>query len=664
MGGDIVLAEDGQRKLTLESILQRAELEADGGLGLRRRLAGRIQGLRAFLDGAERQSRLSLGDRKRIVDQAIVLFEQNYAHLPLKRNMHAVDPVQGLRLLRLRLDSPESYRSQLPERAFHRRMISIFTSVRDLHSRYLLPEPYKKCVAFLPFSVGECFDTGNRQGKRPKYVVTDVMKGFDHPTFRPGAELCRWNAVPIARRVERVADQHAGSNPAARRVRGLTGLTLRPLSIAMAPDEEWVEVEFLPPPLPTAVRPPDGPQSIRVYWHVYSRSAQEKRRDVFLERLAQAALETVRDELGGEGSSPLSIPRSLASSVSFAALVEDEELPFELGVFSIPPGAGRALREDAPSFERGDGLDLEGEFIRAARHDLFPPIQPMKDEPLKPIPTYDPSIFQAFAAGEPGAELAFIRICTFQVPDIDSFVAGFAAVLRSPELPRRGLLLDVRGNAGGRIPAGERLLQLLTPRTIEPALFQFVNTPVNLDFCRRYVERARREGKSQLFDSWIPSMERSVATGSTYSRGFPVTAPASCNDIGQLYHGPVVLLIDADCYSTTDIFIAGFQDHRIGRILAVHENTGAGGASTVTQSTLARVFGAGSAYRPLPHRAEMQIALRRSVRVLDNAGTPLEDLGIERRPGIDEIYCLSREDVVYGAGYGIYAHAAEMVRRE
>ena len=38
-----------------------------------------------------------------IVEQALVLLEQNYVHLPLKMAMHAVNPVQRLRLLRTQL---------------------------------------------------------------------------------------------------------------------------------------------------------------------------------------------------------------------------------------------------------------------------------------------------------------------------------------------------------------------------------------------------------------------------------------------------------------------------------------------------------------------------------------------------------------------------------
>ncbi|HEU0052158.1 MAG TPA: hypothetical protein VFQ39_03230, partial [Longimicrobium sp.] len=51
--------------------------------------------------------RLTTADMLLIVGQALLIFEQNYVHLPLKRAMHAVDPVQRLRLLRYGLQQQE-----------------------------------------------------------------------------------------------------------------------------------------------------------------------------------------------------------------------------------------------------------------------------------------------------------------------------------------------------------------------------------------------------------------------------------------------------------------------------------------------------------------------------------------------------------------------------
>src|SRR5688572_7224452 len=85
------------------------------------------------------------------VNQALVLLDDLYAHLLLKEAMHAVDPVQALKLLLLQV------RRNLiaDEKAFHQRMLEIFNSLRDLHTNYLLPEPFADSVAFVPFMIEE-----------------------------------------------------------------------------------------------------------------------------------------------------------------------------------------------------------------------------------------------------------------------------------------------------------------------------------------------------------------------------------------------------------------------------------------------------------------------------------------------------------------------------
>src|SRR4030095_4075270 len=107
----------------------------------------RPKGLGEFLASCERQARLSRQDRLRIVEQALLLMEMNYVPLPMKSATHAIDPIQQLKLLRFQLaDWNEEIESTMD---FHRRMLSIFGSMRDLHTLYLLPAPYRDCTAYL-----------------------------------------------------------------------------------------------------------------------------------------------------------------------------------------------------------------------------------------------------------------------------------------------------------------------------------------------------------------------------------------------------------------------------------------------------------------------------------------------------------------------------------
>ena len=131
---------------------------------------------------------------------------------------------------------------------FHRRMLSIFGSTRDLHTLYLLPEPYKDCTAYLPFLIEQCFERGAE-----RFIVTRTATSGDAPTapddgdgarFERGVEVLGWNGVPIARAIEINGESQAGSNPDARFARGLDNLTIRPLNSSLPPDEHWVDILY------------------------------------------------------------------------------------------------------------------------------------------------------------------------------------------------------------------------------------------------------------------------------------------------------------------------------------------------------------------------------------------------------------------------------------
>ena len=191
---------------------------------------------------------LSVAERQTIVDQAEIMLSSLYVHLPLKRSMHAVDPIQRLKLLRFHL-------GDVSERQFHDEMIDTFTDLRDLHTNYILPSPYNSKTAFLPFLLEEFHESGTR-----KYLVSKTFAGFTHPTFKVGVAVTSWNGIPIDRAVEVNADRQAGSNPDARHARGLEALTIRTMAMSSPPDERWVIVGYV-----------DGrtEREVRIDWQVF-----------------------------------------------------------------------------------------------------------------------------------------------------------------------------------------------------------------------------------------------------------------------------------------------------------------------------------------------------------------------------------------------------------
>jgi hypothetical protein len=512
----------------------------------------------AFLAGA---GTLTLDQRKTIVDQALVLFEQNYVHLPLKIAMHAVNPVQRLRVLRARLDR-ETPATIGAEWVFHREVSSIFLSVRDLHTNYLLPAPFAGKIAYLPFQIEK-----GRVGGVDRYLVTRTVAGFTGPSFGQGAEVTHWNGTPIARAVEINGALFAGSNRAANLARGLESLTLRPLVLQLPPDEDWVVVTY---------KGVDNSQhEIRVEWTVATNLPPMTDLDAVTGTATSLGLDLDSDE------------RARAKKLLFVPDVVELEGGVSSANLPAPAAVGAA-----------------------------------------DVPTTMPGVFRARSVTTASGTFGHVRIFTFSVEDPVAFRDEYVRLVRL--LPQNGLIVDVRDNGGGHIYASEFTLQTMTPRHIKPTPVQFISTPINLRLCRRH--RTNPTGQIDL-GPWFDSLDQATETGSLFSAAKPITPEDGANEIGQTYHGPAVLVTDARCYSATDIFASGWADHEVGPILGVDDNTGAGGANVWTHGLLSALMRVpdvdpASPYKPLPGGANMRVSIRRTLRVGELSGTPVEDLGV------------------------------------
>jgi hypothetical protein len=479
--------------------------------------------------------------RATLVAQAELLLDELYVHLPLKQAMHACDPLQRLRLLATRLEG-------MSERQFHDELLDIFTDLRDLHTNYVLPSPYAGRVAFLPFLVEDYWQGGER-----RYLVTKMQAGFSHPEFRPGVTVTSWSGIPFDRAVELNADRQAGSNPDARRARGLESLTLRSLALSPMPDEDWVLVGY------TDTGGTD--REIRLDWQVFTPSP-----------------------------SPNGVDMTDPFSPAAQRMAVDAR-------FEQVRRAKKALFNEAAMAAEHATATATGRRRAAAADDA----------------TTMPDVFSFREITAPGGPYGYIRIWTFSVDDDVTFVDEFVRL--AGLLPANGLVVDVRGNGGGLITAAERLLQVLTPRTVEPSRLSLRSTPATLDLVR----------SQPWLALWEPSLARSVETGELYSQALPLLDPSDYNDLGQQYQGPVVLVTDSLCYSATDIFSAGFQDNGIGKILGTGA-TGAGGANVWDYGLLRQLDP--ELFSTLPKGASYRVSARRITRAGDNAGVPLEDLGV------------------------------------
>jgi Peptidase family S41 len=528
---------------------------------------------------------LSAEQRVLIARQALLMLEQNYVHLPLKSARYAVNPLQRLRLLIARLNRGGALEADW---RFHAEMLDIFGSLRDLHTRYVLPQPFAGATAFLPFRIKEYVEDGARH-----VIVAPLGDGASTGTLPAGVEVTSWNGVPIERAVDLFADRLPGANPAARRARALTNFTVRSLGFARPPDEEFVIVEYLDL---------DGvPQEARETWQVALPQQQANAGGSQSERAFDLELDVETARM------------AWLKTVLFAPHVLDlmESGPSEVAV----PGGIPVTRELAKAFE------------------------------ARVVPDLTP-------------EIGHIRIRTFTPPevedklDITGFVNEFIRLLGL--MPPNGVIVDIRGNAGGSPVAAELCLQALTARRIESEPLQFINSPLNLSICRA----AGPDGED--LSLWQPSMEQAIESGAVYSAGVPRTPPALLAEVPQAYLGPVVLLTDARVYSAGDRFAAGFQDHEIGVLLGADATTGAGGGNVWNHAKFTEALSgtADSPYRPLPAGTDISVAIRRTLRVGRNTGAPVEDFGVEPK----EIHQTTRDDILH-EGVDLMAHAARLLEQ-
>ncbi|WP_354644143.1 S41 family peptidase [Kitasatospora camelliae] len=521
--------------------------------------------LATFLQGA---GLLTLEERRLIAAQALILLEQNYVHLPLKVAMHAINPVQRLRLLVHRLER-QTAQTMPPEWMFHTELSEIFHSLGDLHTNYLLPQPFKGKIAFLPFLIERYADA---QGSH--FMVTHRAQGFSAPGFGPGTEITHWNGIPIAAAVDLNAARFAGSNPAARRSRGVQSMTVRPLLLHLPPFEEWVTVSYTDP---------DGTaRELRESWRI---------------------------------------------------------------VDNLPP----FVDTDAVSaVAAAQGIDLEADEATRAKVLLFAPRvvaqaeaaaagEPVPDLQAGEIATTLPKVFRARVVQTSAGTFGHLRIFTFNVDDLRTYLDELLRLIDL--MPERGLVLDVRDNGGGLIFAAEFALQLFTPKRIAPEPVQFINSSLNLRICRRH-----QDDRQIDLGPWVASLDQALEIGAAFSSAFPISPEEGANAIGQRYFGPVVLITNARCYSATDIFAAGFQDHGIGPVLGTDDCTGAGGANVWTQKLLHDLLAddPASPYAVLPKEAGMRVSIRRTLRVGPNSGTPVEDLGVTP----DALHAMTRRDLL------------------
>ena len=462
----------------------------------------------------------------------MLLLSSFYVHLASKRTLYSSDPLQALRNLR---DDVASKRYQIDEQQFHTRLSAIINGLRDCHTNYYLPAPYRRIIVFLPFLIEAVHGEGGC-----RYLVTKVATSSLEPiksTLHRQVEVTHVNGVPIDQVVTRNGDESSGSNPEARRARGLARLTFRWLGLQAGPQEDWIDL---------------------------------------------------RVKIGGD---------TIEWRFEWLAIVQD------------PADAEKRSAETAPSA----GHDAEGEWIRKVKETLFHPQKPSSE--WKRI--HNIASYRVWSRPDNQEEYGYLRVFTFEVADdvVTSFISKVAGILRTA--PTAGLIIDIRGNPGGNVFAAEGLLQLFSVRPVTRQGIQVLNTPDAVKIAETFFETATTHGPK--LDAQQTAAPFVVFPEMPWKDKLP--APGE-----QIYQGPVVVIVDASCYSASEMFAAGMEDNGLAAIIGAHRQTGGGGGVVWTDALIAKHCtepNMAERFATLPCGASFEVAVVRTTRTGGHAGVAL-----------------------------------------
>ncbi|NND08322.1 MAG: amidohydrolase family protein, partial [Saprospiraceae bacterium] len=514
---------------------------------------------------------LTINDKLVIIDQARAIIEQAYVHLIQKNAMYAANPIDRLRVLRNVVLSENQIISELE---FHRRMTEIFTSLRDLHTLYQLPEPYASKVAYLPFFVEQYYE-----GEDPKYIISKTIGNISTGSFGEGVEVTHWNGMPIQQAILVNGRSYAGSNDVARFARGLDSLTFRPLKVMLPPEAEWVNISYL--------NKTGRILNKRFQWKVGSN--------------------------------------------------------FDLAMLKQPD----AKQEGDQHKDSGlaNGFDITSKVVQETKRAFFGKLQKLKTSARQKRGRQLLSNFKAQLLGTGKKKVGYIRIYSFNHPNSEELATEFKSIIDLCKA--RNLIIDIRNNPGGSIHAAEYMLQALTKKKIAPQSAQFLNSKLAHFICDKH-SGPQREFDDLDLTQWYNTLKAIKTTGAKFSVAYPITPVKKMKKYAPKSDYNCVLITDALSYSASDIFASGFKDNKLGKILGVDSNTGAGGANVWSLSSMYQLtkneLGQSDFFNILPYGADIHVAVRRMIRTGDSRGIPLEDLGVVP----DEIHLMTKKDLLQG----------------
>lgn len=217
----------------------------------------------------------------------------------------------------------------------------------------------------------------------------------------------------------------------------------------------------------------------------------------------------------------------------------------------------------------------------------------------------------------------YIELTSFDPIDVtpNEVVTKVKNLLQNELKNTDGLMIDLRGNTGGRLNLSEKLIQLFSPHEIQPHTYILRNSEANALYM-----------SLTPMDRFTKALDEAQRTGSPFTKKLSIDTKEEINDLGQVYFKPVAVYVDSNCYSACDTFAAHVQDHKVATVFGEDQTTGGGGANVFSLNEVLEDFeqyGVDSGlFQKLPNAQNITFAFRQAFRSSANKGKLIEDAGV------------------------------------
>lgn len=437
----------------------------------------------------------------------------------------------------------------IPVDQFHHSMLLTFNSLNDMHLNYFLPKPYACYTVYLPL----VFAKTSSGSILVKSIELSASTSFPQIVdISPGDELLQYEQKSVQVYIQERQKYITASTPESIFLQGIFDLYYRDLSYYLVPEKNDVELEL---------KKPDGTvYTIVVPW--YSKAMDSCIHPAPTpQNLIQSSL------LLEQGSSRME--KLIARQQHVDRITEQQTKTNAKRSFSVG---------DVP-----DKVDLNN-LNKTNLASLF---------------------WKTFTYQN--KKIGYLRLKDF-VDDNNDAADVVRAVLKDNLSDCEFLLIDLRGNYGGRIAFAEKMAALFSPQARSLPFYVRANASTYKLF-----EGTRDSNWANLI---LPKKDSNTVIGPA-----ELTYKSTLSDYQQTYFGKVALLTNSECFSSCEIFAAAMKDNANVTIYGTDHSTLGGGANVLESNLIQVIFG-----KRLPQGIAMRVTLRHAYRLSTN--TIIDDTGV------------------------------------